>query len=323
MITVLVTGAAGMIGSTLCPALLAAGHKVLAIDSLRYGQVTALAACCADPNFQFDLIDVRDWADVGLALRRADVIVPLAALVGAPICSRHVEEAVAVNRYAIEWLVKRVRPDQLIVFPNSNSAYGSMPEGQEKPLDEDSPQTPLSLYAETKCTAERAVLEHPNSVVFRLATLFGASPRHRSDLLVNTFVLKAFQERSVVLFDPHARRNYVHVRDVADAFVWAISSWEEHTIYGGDKFPAEHRVFNLGHDGSNCTKLELCERIKLQVPDFEWHGGAGSDPDRRDYLVSSARLAAAGFEAKRSLDDGIRELIQLYRGFPLMAYGNI
>ena len=316
---VLVTGAAGYLGSVLCPALLREGYHVIALDSFRYGpqQATALAACCGDIGFELVRGDVRDSRTVREAIKGCDAVVPLAAIVGAPACVRDPLTADDTNHNAILRMVRYwLSDDQLVVYPNTNSGYGSMSPGSNAPLDEDAPLTPISLYGRVKCGGERAALqEHGRSVVFRLATVFGASPRMRTDLLVNDFVLRAHRDRAVTLFDPGARRNYVHVRDVVDAFVWAIDR-QDAAISAG-------RVFNLGHDGSNCTKEELCLRIKERVPEFEWYVGAGEDPDKRDYLISNERLRRAGFEATRPLDDGIVELLKLYRGFPETVWGNV
>jgi nucleoside-diphosphate-sugar epimerase len=319
--TVLCTGAAGYIGSVLCPALLAAGHSVIAVDSFRYGQTTALAACCADPGFELIRGDARDLRLMTGLMKRADVIVPLAAIVGAPACVRSPDEARQVNQHAIDWVAAAASRDQLVVYPNTNSAYGAMPVGTNEPLDEDAPMKPLSLYAETKCRAEEAVLtRRGGSVVFRLATVFGASPRMRTDLLVNDLTLRAVRDGFAMLYSPASRRNYVHVRDVAGAFVWAIDAWGGGIVFGDTRYS---NVFNLGHDESNSTKLKLYERIKEHVPSFEWAVGSGEDPDRRDYVVSSERLALAGFMARRTLDDGITELIKLYKGFPQHQWGNV
>ncbi len=327
---ILVTGAAGYLGSALCPVLLAAGHSVITVDSFRYGpqQATTLAACCANPNFELHRIDVRNHAAMRPFLKRVDIVIPLAALVGAPLCAAFPEEAREVNEEAIRFISQSLSADQLLIFPNTNSGYGVMSPGSNAQLDEDSPLNPISVYGRTKCKAEEYVLWRENSVIFRLATVFGASPRMRTDLMLNDFVLRAARDRSVVLFEPNARRNFVHVRDVADAFLWAIRAMSEKRIVSGnfgnyEHLGLEHRVFNLGHDGTNVTKAELCAKIAEHVPGFKWYEGAGSDPDKRDYLVSNARLRAAGFEARRTLGDGIIELLKLYRGFQITAWGNV
>jgi nucleoside-diphosphate-sugar epimerase len=322
MTTVLVTGAAGYIGSVLCPALLQAGYSVIALDSFRYNQSLALAACCADPNFELIVGDVRDRRIYKPLLAKADVLIPLAAIVGMPACARSPDEAVQVNQHAVQWLSAAASKDQLIAFPNTNSAYGRMPEGRNEPLDEDSPRTPLSLYAETKCAAERAVLDHENSVCFRLATVFGASPRMRTDLLLTDFVLRAHRDGFVMLYDPDARRNFVSVHDVSDAFLWAIDRYVKDTGIIAPDGSSHGPIFNLGHDGANVTKAQLVEVIARHVP-FRAVVGGGHDPDQRDYVISNARLRAAGFEARHTLDDGVQELLKLYAGFPQVQWGNV
>jgi nucleoside-diphosphate-sugar epimerase len=302
----------------LCPTLLAAGHRVIAVDSFRYGNYLSLAACCADPNFELVRGDVRDANVMRPLLKRADVVVPLAALVGAPLCALCPDEAKAVNEDAVRWLVQGLSPEQMVVFPNTNSGYGAMPPGSDAPLDEDAPLTPISLYGRTKCRAEEYVRWHKNSVVFRLATVFGASPRMRTDLLANDMTLRAHRDGFVMLFDPDARRNFVHCRDVTDAFAKVIDCRA-----GTDSAMWREGVYNLGCDSANVTKLELCQIIKRHVPRFTWAIGEGHDPDARDYVISNARLSRAGFEAQRTLDDGVRELLKLYAGFPQTQWGNV
>lgn len=307
-IRVLVTGGAGYIGTILVRVLLDAGYHVTVVDSFRYGQATVLAAYCADPNFELVRGDVRDRALMKHLTGRADIVIPLAALVGAPLCARCPDEATAVNYHAIDWLAASLSKDQHLIYPNSNSGYGI---GSDEACTEESPLNPVSHYGQTKCLGEQAALNHERTTVFRLATVFGASPRHRVDLLVNDFTLRAIRDRALVLFEGGFRRNFVHIRDVAEAFAWAF----ETQTFG---------VFNLGHDDANVTKRELCERIKLQVPEFTYfESNTHSDPDRRDYLVSNAKLRAAGFEAGITLDEGIEELIKLYQGFPTTQWGNV
>jgi nucleoside-diphosphate-sugar epimerase len=311
----LITGGAGYVGSVLTPTCLEDGYRVTVVDNLMYGQSTSLAACCANPRFEFLRGDVRDISFITPLLKDNDVIIPLAALVGAPLCSRRHNDAVTTNQHAVQWLATAASKDQLILYPNSNSGYGKMPPGSNAPLDEDSPLNPLSVYAQTKQRAEEYVLERSSSVVFRLATVFGASPRMRTDLLLNDFVLRAVRDGFITLFDPNARRNFIHVRDVAAAFLKVIDCW------GGAMW--RRGVYNLGQDSANMTKLELCEAVKERVPNFQWHVGGGGDPDKRDYVVSNARLHEAGFRPKYTVDDGVVELLKLYRAFPVTPWGNV
>jgi nucleoside-diphosphate-sugar epimerase len=313
---ILVTGAAGYIGSVLCPMLLNEGHYVTAVDDFRSGQHLALAACCSYTRFELVVGDAR-YETLGL-INKADVIIPLAALVGAPLCAKRPYEAKVINSHAIRILCDLTSPNQLIIYPNTNSAYGKMPRGTNiEPLDETSPMNPLSVYAETKLDAEEAVLDQPHSVVFRLATVFGVSPRMRTDLMVNDFVLRAVHDKGMILYEPDARRNFVHVRDVGRAFTWAVAK------YNGGSLLRTDKLFNLGHDDSNCTKLELCQRIHNHIPEFEVTINAGQDPDQRDYVISNERLRQAGFEATYDLDHGIKELIKLYQAFPRHPWGNV
>ena len=301
---VLVTGCAGYVGSILTERLLEAGHRVTGLDSLRYGN-HSLFHLCARPSFDFVHADARDERILGALVSKADVVVPMAAITGGPACDRNPAQAMSVNRDAIA-LINRLRSaEQLVLFPNTNSAYGAP--GRHEPCTEDSPLTPISLYAHSKIEAESLLLDRPNVVAFRLATAFGASPRMRLDLLVNHFTHAAATDGYIVVFEKDFRRNYVHVRDVADAFVHAI----EHGV------AMAGRPYNLGLDEANCSKGELALRIKEHVPGFFVHfAEIGQDPDKRDYVVSSARLSQAGFTARRSLDDGIRELLKAYRLLP-------
>lgn len=297
----LVTGCAGYLGSILTERLLAAGCRVTGLDNLSCGN-HSLLHLCASPSFDFVHGDARDERILGALVAKADVVLPLAAISGAPACNRNPAEAVSVNRDAVALLDRLRSPDQLVVFPNTNSAYGA--QGKHEPCTEDAPLAPLSLYARSKIEAESLLLDRPNVVVFRLATAFGASPRMRLDLLANHFTYAAATDGYIVVFEKDFRRNYVHVRDVADAFVHAIERSE--TMAG--------QPYNLGLDEANCSKGELALQIKKHVPEFFVHfAEIGQDPDKRDYVVSSERLRQAGFAAKRSLDDGIRELLKAYR----------
>jgi nucleoside-diphosphate-sugar epimerase len=300
---VLVTGGLGYLGSIVCEHLLGAGYEVTALDNLMYGTgQQGLYHLCASPAFDFVKGDVRDEALMKGALRRADVVIHLAAIVGASACDRDPAQATAVNLDSVRLLNRLRSPRQLVVFPNTNSGYGTT--SGEAHCTEESPLQPISLYGKTKVEAERMLLDGPNAVALRLATVFGMSPRMRLDLLVNHFVHAAFKDGYIVIFEKDFKRNFVHVRDVADCMLFAI----------GHAKQMAGRAFNLGLDSANLSKEELALKVKEYLPNFYVHFAAiGQDPDRRNYIVSSGRLREAGFEAKRSLDDGIRELIKGYR----------
>lgn len=299
--SVLVTGGAGYLGSVLCERLLDAGCTVTAVDTLLFGQAS-LFHLCADPRFDFVFGDVRDERVMAPLVARADVVIPLAAIVGAPACDRDPALATSVNLDAVRSLLRLRTPRQVIVYPTTNSGYGT--KSGDVFCTEETPLEPISLYGRTKAQAEALVLDTPNAVTFRLATVFGLSPRMRLDLLVNHFVHAAVMDRYLVIFEKDFKRNYVHIRDVADCFVHAI---EHADAMAG-------RPYNVGLDGANLSKAELALAIQAHVPDFYVHfAPIGSDPDKRNYVVSNARLRGAGFEARRSLDDGIRELIKGYR----------
>ncbi|MFN0055430.1 MAG: NAD-dependent epimerase/dehydratase family protein [Planctomycetales bacterium] len=303
---VLVTGAAGYIGSVLCEHLLAAGHAVHAIDNLQFGQ-HSLFHLCAHPQFQFTRGDARDESLIASAVAKADVIIPLAAVVGAGACDRDPWLARQLNLDAIR-LVNRVRsPKQLLLLPNTNSGYGT--KSGEAFCTEDSPLEPISLYGQTKVQAELEALQSPRAITLRLATVFGMSPRMRLDLLVNHFVYAAVTDGYICIFEKDFKRNYVHVRDVADCFL--------HCIAHADRMVG--RPYNVGLDAANLSKEELALLVKEYVPRFYLHfAEVGSDPDKRNYIVSNQRLREAGFEAKRSLDDGIRELL---KGYAMLGRG--
>ena len=296
---VLVTGAAGYLGSVLCEHLLAVGHEVMALDNLMHGQRAPLAHLCYRSEFNFVLGDARDVQLMHRLLAVADAVIPLAALVGAPACDRDPWLSHSVNYEAIR-ILNLLRnpgcPDQLVIFPNTNSGYGA---AGSKTCDEDSPLRPISQYGRDKVEAETLLLRRPNVIVLRLATVFGMSPRMRLDLLVNDFVHRAVTDRRIVVFEKDFRRNFVHVRDVADCFLFCL----EHPEMAG-------RPYNLGLDSANLTKGELALAISRKVPGCEvsFSSTTGHDPDRRDCFVSTARLRAAGFEARRTLEDGIDEL---------------
>ena len=307
---VLVTGGAGYIGSVLTEHLLNKGWYVHVLDNLSSGD-HSLFHFCANERFDFTQGDARDSETVSRLVKDADVIIPLAAVVGAPACDRDPRLAKQVNYDAVIELEKMRTRSQLIVYPNTNSGYGSTSGALE--CTEDTPLEPISVYGRTKVDAEQYLLEKENVITFRLATVFGASPRMRIDLLVNHFTYCAVTDGYLVVFEQDFKRNYVHIRDVADGMIFAIENREQ--MVG--------RAYNLGLDDANLSKRELCEKISEYVPSFSVHyAEIGEDPDKRNYIVSNERLRQAGFMAKRSLDDGIKELIKAYRTIGHGRYRN-
>jgi len=309
--SILVTGGAGYLGSTLVPMLLAEGHRVTVLDNFMFNQAP-LSQLCADPNFEVYRGDVRDTELMKAYLRNADMIIPLAALVGAPLCNNDKTGAESINRDAIVSLIKLASKEQRILMPVTNSGYGVGEEG--KFCTEETPLRPISFYGRTKVEAERAVLERGNSISFRLATVFGMSPRMRIDLLVNDFVYRAVNDRAVVLFEAHFKRNYIHVRDVARAFIHGINRFDS----------MRNEAYNVGLSDANLSKLELCQRIQQHLPKFVFlEAPIGEDPDKRDYIVSNEKIERTGYQPAFSLDDGIRELIKGYRMIRNSLYGNV
>ena len=308
---VLVTGSAGYLGSVLCEHLLDAGHSVLAVDNLMYGQ-QSLFHLCSHPNFRFLRGDVRDESLMRAVVSESDVLIPLAAIVGAGACDRDPWAAREINLEAIK-LVNRLRsPQQLLLLPNTNSGYGT--KSGDNYCTEESPLEPISLYGRTKVEAEQEVLGSPRALTLRLATVFGMSPRMRIDLLVNHFVYSAVTAGEICIFEKDFKRNYVHVRDVADCFL--------HCIEHADRMVG--RPYNVGLDAANLSKAELAAKVKEYVPRFYIHfAEVGSDPDKRNYIVSNQRLREAGFEARRSIDEGIRELLVGYRMLPRDSMKNV
>ena len=297
---ILVTGGAGYVGSTLVPLLLKEGYEVTVIDNLMYRQV-ALLDCFGHDNFCFIKGDVCDEELMSQEIKKADTIIPLAAIVGAPACKMSPHLSKAVNYDSVEWMIKQLQPHQHVLFPNTNSGYGI---GKKEAFcSEDDPLSPVSLYGKLKVDIERKLLETGQAICFRLATVFGVSSRMRLDLLVNDFTYRACHDRSVVLFEEHFKRNYIHVYDVARTFLFGIQNF--------DKMKGE--AFNVGLSSANLSKRELCEKIKEYVPSFYIHcAPIGKDPDQRDYIVSNKKLEALGWSAKKDLDTGIKELVQAF-----------
>jgi len=308
---VVVTGGAGYLGSVLCERLLDVGIRVTAIDCLMYQQ-KSLFHLCANPDFDLVCGDVRDEALMRRYVKQADVIIPLAAIVGAPGCDRDPSLARSVNLEAIR-LINRLRgASQLVIYPTTNSGYGT--QTGDVFCTEETALEPISLYGSTKSEAETELLQSPNAVTLRLATVFGMSPRMRLDLLVNHFTYAAVTDGYLVIFEKDFKRNYIHIRDVADVFLHCIENAKQ--MVG--------RPYNAGLDAANLSKEELALKIKEFVPNFYVHYAAiGSDPDKRNYIVSNERLRQAGLEAMRSLEFGIQELIKGYRMMGRARFKNV
>lgn len=295
---ILVTGGAGYIGSVLVPVLLHEGHEVTVIDNFLYNQ-SSLLDCCFDPKLAIIRGDVRDRTLMERHIAGKDFIIPLAALVGAPLCDKFPDEATSVNLDAVKLILEIRRPEQKVIFPNTNSGYGIGQEGIY--CTEESPLNPVSHYGRLKVEAEKVVLEAGNGVTFRLATVFGTSPRMRLDLLVNDFVYRAVTDGFVVLFEADFKRNYIHIRDVAGAFLHAINNFDR----------MKGQAYNVGLSDANLSKRELCEEIKKQVPSFYFiEAEIGEDKDKRNYIVSNKKIQKTGFVSRVSLSEGISDLIK-------------
>ena len=308
---ILITGGAGYLGSVLTPTLLAAGHDVTVLDTFAFRQ-NSLTDCCHCPGFQVVRGDCRDEAVIKPLLAKADVIIPLAAIVGAPLCNQDRVAAQTINQGAIEMLCRLASKAQYILMPVTNSGYGIGEKG--KMCTEDSPLRPISLYGVTKVKAEEAVLARENSISFRLATVFGMSPRMRIDLLVNDFVYRAVMDRAAVIFEGHFKRNFIHIRDVARVFMHGLANFDK----------MKGKPYNVGLDDANLSKLELCAAIQKHLPNFVFlEAPIGEDPDKRDYIVSNARLASTGFKTEWGLDRGIDELIKGYVILRNSVYSNV
>jgi nucleoside-diphosphate-sugar epimerase len=308
---ILCTGAGGYIGSMLVPSLVQSGYDVIALDNFMWRQAP-FNHICMHKNFEVIRGDARDGSIVLPLLDRVDAVIPLAALVGAPLCDADKNAAMETNYYAVKMLARQAA-DKLFIIPITNSGYGVGEPGKE--CTEETPLRPISLYGQSKVDAEKAAFEYcPNAVSLRLATVFGMSPRMRLDLLVNDFVYRAVNDRAVVLFESHFKRNYIHIRDVVRAFLFVL---RRHKDMAG-------KAFNVGLSDANLSKRELCERIKLQLPKFTFiDAPIGEDPDKRDYIVSNARIEGLGFRPVISLDLGIAELVKGFGYLRNSVHGNI
>lgn len=308
---ILVTGAAGYIGSILTPMLLQKGYEVTALDNFMYGQ-TSLLDCCFDPDLRIVRGDVRDEQLMAKLILSADCIIPLAAIVGAPACDQDPIAAQSVNLDAIRIILKKRSKNQIIIYPNTNSGYGLGPEGIY--CTEETPLNPISLYGRTKVKAEEEILSAGQAVTLRLGTVAGVSPRMRLDLLVNEFVYRALTDHFIILFEANFKRNYVHIRDAAKAFLHVICHFEQ----------MNGQAYNVGLSNANLSKLELCQEIQRQIPNFYFYEAPiGQDPDKRNYIVSNEKIEKTGFHAEISLQEGIAELIKGFQIVQSRQFSNI
>lgn len=311
MASVLITGGAGYIGSVLTERLLQRGHDVTVLDNLMYHQ-NSILYLSHNRNFQFVKGDARDRKLVGELAVGKEFVIPLAAIVGAPACDRSPRLATETNLTAVQDVLDIIKPEQKIIFPNTNSGYGT--KNSSEYCTEESPLEPVSLYGRLKVEAERSVLARKNSIVLRLATVFGVSPRMRVDLLVNDFTYRAVRDGYIVLFEKDFKRNYIHIRDIAKCFEFCMSNFEK----------MRGEIYNVGRGDANCSKEELALRIKKYVPALKIViSEVGKDPDRRNYIVSNDKITKAGFDCDYTLDDGIQELIKGYKILYDTAYTNL
>ena len=308
MANILVTGGAGYIGSTLVPNLLNEGHNVTVLDNFMYGQ-TSLNQLCANKNFNVYNGDVRLKQDLFPLLKQADIIIPLAAYVGAPLCNKDPIGATSTNKDAIFMMIDNLSKEQIVIMPTTNSAYGT-----GTYCTEESALNPISRYAIDKVEVEKRLLDHPNTISYRLATVFGMSPRMRIDLLVNDFVHRAVKDGFTILFEGHFKRNYIHVCDISNAFIHGLNNYNN----------MKNEVYNVGLSEANISKKELCEIIQKYIPTFTFmEAEVGKDPDQRNYIVSNDKIESTGFKTQMSLDAGIQELIKGFKMINNRKYGNI
>jgi len=298
---ILITGGAGYLGSVITKKMLEAGHSVTAIDNLLFKQLSPLQFT-SNPNYNFIYGDVRNVDFLKHQVGIHDVIIPLAAIVGFPACKADPKLAWEVNFNQIETILDSIGDEHIILYPNTNSGYG-IGEGQTE-CTETSPLNPISVYGESKCAAEKLLLECSQAICFRLATVFGTSTRMRTDLLVNEFVYKAMTDKYITVFEKHFKRNFIHINDVANVFLWALNNYET----------MKHNVYNVGLSNANLSKQELLEKIQQYIPNFAIsYSDFYEDPDKRDYIVSNAKIEATGWKPQYSLDDGIKELMKTYQ----------
>jgi len=308
---ILVTGGAGYIGSIMVPELLKNGYKVTVLDNFIFRQ-SSLLDVCYNSDLTIVTGDARNKNELQKMVSNHDIIIPLAAVVGAPACKKDERYAEELNYQQIKNISDVVSKNQQVLFPVTNSGYGIGQKGIY--CDETTPLNPISHYGRTKVEAEKALLDMGNAVTFRLATVFGAAPRMRMDLLVNDFVYRAWSDRFVVLFESHFKRNYIHIRDVVNAFLFGIDNYKK----------MKGEPYNLGLSSANISKWELCQKIKEYVPSFHvLESEVGEDPDKRDYIVSNEKIEGLGWKPQFSLDMGILELLKTYSFLPVNAFKNI
>jgi nucleoside-diphosphate-sugar epimerase len=319
---VLITGGAGYLGSVITEKMLNVGYSVIVLDKLLFNQ-TSLLQYTSNPNFKFIYGDVRNESLLEKLCNEADVIIPLAAIVGFPACAADPKLAKEINFQQIVNIVKYTnKTNKKILYPNTNSGYGV---GKDDLFcTEESPLTPISVYGQTKCDAENFLRTSTDAIIFRLATVFGVSPRMRTDLLVNDFTYKAITDKYIVVFEKSFKRNFIHIEDVANAFLFMLENYE---TYRGE-------IFNVGLSDANLSKQELLEKIQTHVKDFAVvYDDYYEDPDKRNYIVSNQKIESTGWKPEWDLDKGIKQLIQAYQmivpkmgaefrnGFPL-GYAN-
>jgi len=310
-VKILITGGAGYLGSVMVPELLKKGHEVTVIDNFMYNQ-SSLLDVCFDDKLVVVRGDARDQDLFRKYLKTADAIIPLACLTGAPLCKKDPVAAQTIIVDAVRMILEMRSPEQIVIYPTTNSGYGIGE--KDKSCTEKTPLKPISLYGRLKVEAEKAILDSGNAITLRLATAFGVSPRMRVDLLVNDFVYRAMFDGFVVLFEAHFMRNYIHVRDVARAFIHSLENLEK----------MKNEPYNVGLSNANLSKLQLCEEIKKQIPNFYFvEAKVGEDPDKRDYIVSNEKIEKTGFKPDFPLNRGIKELIKGYQVIKRNQYANL